>query len=184
VTLLVTFIIIYVINLYQKQLVQLANEDPLTGLSNRRKFNDTLEKLIKMYHKGVNHIVLILIDVDDFKEVNDVFGHVVGDQTLVRIAEILKTQMRQTDLIARWGGEEFAILLSGVDKEKAVEIAQKFLSAVKDDTVIQTLLQKPLTISIGLGELSSVESQDGLVQKVDKALYAAKNNGKNQLIFV
>jgi len=184
VTLLVTLIIIYTINLYQKQLVQMANEDSLTGLANRRRFNDSFEKLMKMYHNGVNHIVLILIDIDDFKEVNDAFGHLVGDQTLVRIAEILKEQLRQTDLIARWGGEEFAILLSGVSKEKAVEIAQKLLGAVKDDTVLQALLQRQLTISVGLGELSSVESQDGLVQKVDKALYAAKNNGKDQLIIV
>jgi len=184
VTLLVTLIIIYTINLYQKQLVQMANEDSLTGLANRRQFNNSFDKLMKMYHKGVNHIVLILIDVDDFKEVNDAFGHLVGDQALVRIAEILKEQLRQTDLIARWGGEEFAVLLNDVSKEKATEIAQKLLCAVKDDASLQTLLQKPLTISLGLGELRSTDSQDGLVQKVDKALYAAKTSGKNQLVIV
>lgn len=182
VTLLVTLIIIYTINIYQKQLVQMASEDALTRLANRRKFNEHFEKLYKLYKKGVNKITLLLIDIDDFKAVNDTFGHLVGDEALVRVAEILRTQLRASDRVARWGGEEFALLLVDVPHENALEIAQKICQAIREDDVLGALLQRPLTVSIGLGELSSFESQDGLVHKVDNALYEAKKAGKDQVV--
>jgi len=182
VTVLVTFIILYTINIYQKQLVQLASEDALTGLANRRKFNEHFEKLYKLYKKGVNRLTLLLIDIDDFKEVNDTFGHLIGDEALIRVADILRVELRASDMIARWGGEEFALLLVDVSPEKAMEIAQKLCQAIKEDKVLTQLLQKPLTVSIGLGELSSLESQDGLVYKVDNALYEAKKAGKDQVV--
>jgi len=182
VTLLVTLIIIYTINIYQKQLVQLASEDALTGLANRRKFNEHFEKCSKIYRKGVNRLTLLLIDIDDFKEVNDTLGHLVGDEVLVRVAAILKMELRATDLVARWGGEEFALLLIDVPSKNALEIAQNICHAIKEDAVLQDILQKQLTVSIGLGELTSLESQDGLVHKVDLALYEAKKAGKDQVI--
>ena len=182
VTLLVTLIIIYTINIYQKQLVQLASEDSLTGLANRRKFNEHFEKLYKLYKKGINTLTVFLIDIDDFKSVNDDFGHLVGDQVLMRVAEILKEDLRSSDLIARWGGEEFAILLVDVNDEKVMEIAQKICHTIKEDTMLKELLQRSLTVSIGVGNLTSLESQDGLVHKVDTALYAAKQAGKDQVV--
>jgi len=182
VTLLVTLIIIYTINIYQKQLVQLASEDALTGLANRRKFNEHFEKCSKIYRKGVNRLTLLLIDIDDFKEVNDTLGHLVGDDVLVRVAAILKMELRATDLVARWGGEEFALLLIDVPSKNALEIAQNICHAIKEDALLQDILQKQLTVSIGLGELTSLESQDGLVHKVDLALYEAKKAGKDQVI--
>jgi diguanylate cyclase (GGDEF)-like protein len=182
VTLLVTLIIIYTINIYQKQLVQLASEDSLTGLANRRKFNEHFEKLYKLYLKRVHKLTLLLIDIDDFKSVNDDFGHLVGDQALIRAAEILKADLRSSDLVARWGGEEFAVLLVDVNPEKAREIAQKICDSMKEDVVLKELLQRSLTVSIGVGELTSLESQDGLVHKVDTALYEAKEAGKDQVV--
>ena len=182
VTLLVTLIIIYTIDIYQKQLIQLASEDALTGLANRRKFNEHFEKLYKLYRKEVNKITLLLIDIDDFKAVNDTLGHLVGDEALIRIAEILKKKLRATDLIARWGGEEFAFLLVDVTSQNALEIAQNICQAIREDAMLCDIVQKQLTVSIGLGELSSLESQDGLVHKVDTALYEAKKAGKDQVI--
>lgn len=182
VTLLVTFIIIYTINIYQRQLVQMASEDSLTGLANRRKFNEHFDKLYKLYKKGVNKLTLLLIDIDDFKGVNDTFGHLIGDEALVRVAEILRAELRASDMIARWGGEEFALLLIDVADEKSVEIAQKICQAIREDMALNSLLQRPLTVSIGLGNLSSLESQDGLVYKVDNALYEAKKAGKDQVV--
>lgn len=182
VTLLVTFIIIYTINIYQKQLVQLASEDALTGLANRRKFNEHFEKVYKHYKKGVARLTLLLIDIDDFKVVNDTFGHLIGDEVLIRVAEILKTELRTSDVTARWGGEEFALLLVDVTAQNALEIAQKICHAIKEDKVINDLLQRAVTVSIGVGELSSFESQDGLVHKVDTALYEAKKAGKDQVV--
>ena len=160
----------------------MASEDALTGLANRRKFNEHFEKLYKLYKKGINRLTLFLIDIDDFKEVNDTFGHLIGDEALIRVADILRVELRASDMIARWGGEEFALLLIDVSPEKAMEIAQKLCQAIKEDKVLTQLLQKPLTVSIGLGELSSLESQDGLVYKVDNALYEAKKAGKDQVV--
>ena len=182
VTLLVTVIIIYTINIYQKQLVQMASEDALTGLSNRRKFNEYFERVCKAYQKSVKNITLILIDIDDFKWVNDTFGHLIGDKALIRVAHIIKDQLRATDMVSRWGGEEFSILLVDVSKEDAIKMAENIRQTIKDDSDLFELLSKPLTISLGLGELTSFDSQDGLVSKVDKALYKAKDAGKNQLI--
>ena len=182
VTILVTLIIVYTINIYQKQLVEMASEDSLTRLANRRKFNELFEKFYKLYHKGVNKLTLVLIDIDDFKKVNDDFGHLVGDQVLIRMAEILRTELRNSDMITRWGGEEFALLLVDVELEDATKIAQKVCEVVREDGVLNELLGRQLTVRIGLGELSSLESQDGLVHKVDSALYEAKRTGKNQVI--
>jgi len=182
VTLLVTLIIIYTINIYQKQLVQMASEDSLTGLANRRKFNDDFEKLYKRYKKGVNKLTLLLIDIDDFKGVNDTYGHLIGDEALVRVAHILRAELRASDMVARWGGEEFALLLVDVTLQNATEIAQNICHAIKEDQVLNELLQRSLTVSIGLGEMSSLESQDGLVHKVDNALYEAKKAGKDQVV--
>lgn len=182
VTLAVTLIIVYTINLYQNQLIQLASEDVLTGLANRRKFNEVFELYYKRYPKEIRSLTLLLIDIDDFKSVNDTFGHLVGDQTLVHTARILKEQLRQSDTIARWGGEEFAILLSNIEEKHALEVAQKICNAVQNDAALIALLQRPLSVSVGVGMLSALESQDGLVHKVDHALYEAKKAGKNQVI--
>lgn len=182
VTLVVTLIIIYTINIYQKQLVEMASEDSLTKLANRRKFNEIFEKLHRLYKNGVNKLTLILIDIDDFKQVNDDFGHLVGDQVLVRIAEILRGELRSSDVVTRWGGEEFALLLTDVTIENAKQIAQKICEATREDSVLMGLLGRQLTVSIGVGELNSLESQDGLVHKVDNALYEAKRTGKNQVV--
>lgn len=184
ITLLITIIIIYTINIYQNQLIQLASEDTLTGLANRRKFNEYFERALKLYHKSVKSVTLILIDIDDFKQVNDTLGHLMGDKALVRIAQILKSKLRTTDMVARWGGEEFAILLLDVPKTDAINIAYTIHASIKEDEELCAFLKKPITISLGLGELTNAESQDGLVYKVDTALYSAKNKGKDQLVIV
>ncbi len=182
VTALVTLIIVYTINIYQKQLVEMASEDSLTKLANRRRFDELFEKFYKLYKKGVNKLTLVLIDIDDFKRVNDDFGHLVGDQVLIRISEILKAELRNSDIITRWGGEEFAILFVDVSLENTVQIAQNICDATREDKILNELLGRQLTLSIGVGELNSLESQDGLVYKVDIALYEAKRKGKNQVI--
>ncbi|ACZ13191.1 sensor domain-containing diguanylate cyclase [Sulfurospirillum deleyianum] len=182
VTLLVIAIIVYTINIYQKQLVQLASEDALTKLYNRREFNEQFERFSKMHHKGQTSLALMLIDVDDFKEVNDTFGHLVGDEVLVRLAQLLKENVRSSDIVARWGGEEFAILLVGVCIETTEEIAQILCERIKHDAVLQGILGRALSVSIGVGMFNHLESQDGLVHKVDNALYAAKKAGKDQVV--
>lgn len=182
VTLIIVFIIIYVINIYQKQLENIAGEDTLTSLANRRKFNEDFEKVIKNSHKKTNKVLLFLIDIDDFKYVNDTYGHLIGDQVLKRVALVLKASLRKNDKIARWGGEEFAILLEDTSLENGLHIAEKLSAAIKTDVQIQEMIEKPLTLSMGVGALKSSDSQDGLIQKVDKALYRAKEQGKDSIV--
>jgi diguanylate cyclase (GGDEF)-like protein len=179
VTLIVTLIIAYTIGIYQKQLVDLAGEDSLTKLSNRRKFDEMFGEL---YKKGSAKLTLMLIDIDDFKKVNDDFGHLVGDQTLIRVADILRRKLGPEDVITRWGGEEFAVLIEGETLKSVAETAQKIREAVEEDMMLGEILGRPLTVSIGVGELTTLESQDGLIHKVDEALYKAKRTGKNQVI--
>lgn len=185
VTLLVILVIVYAINIYQKKLEKQAEEDFLTGLANRRKFNDEFEKMYNLYKRAsIKTLSLVLIDIDNFKKINDTFGHLVGDKTLVRLSALLKKNLRKTDLVARWGGEEFSVLLVDTKKEEVEKIAQKLRLAVKEDKELLSLLEKPLTISLGCGELLSEDSQDGLIAKVDEALYKAKEQGKDQLVSI
>ena len=185
ITIIITMIIIYIINIYQKKLEKQANEDILTGIYNRRKFNEQFEHLSELfYRKSIKKLTLILIDVDNFKNVNDTLGHLSGDRVLNRLANIMKEQYRKSDIIARWGGEEFAILLINTPKNEAIKLAEETRNSIKTDKELFKILEKELTISLGLGELENKDSQDGLISKVDKALYDAKNGGKDKLVVV
>jgi len=185
ITIAIASIIIYVINIYQKQLEQQAEEDVLTKIYNRRKFNERFEHLFELYYrKNIKSLTLILIDIDDFKVVNDTLGHLSGDKILTRVAKILKNQHRKSDIVARWGGEEFALLLVDTSKAEAIKIAEDLRVNIKEDEDILAILDRPLTISLGLGELQSKDSQDGLILKVDNALYEAKDSGKDKLVVV
>lgn len=184
ITFLVVLIIVYAINIYQKQLEKTASEDALTGLYNRRKFNEYFESVYRQYKKSINTITLVLIDIDNFKEINDTCGHLSGDRALVRVGQILHENLRKTDMIARWGGEEFALLFCDIKKDDVVNLCEMIRIKVQEDKELCSILGEELTISLGLGELANEDSQDGLVSKVDKALYSAKNKGKNQLVIV
>jgi diguanylate cyclase (GGDEF)-like protein len=183
IALIVIILIIYVINIYQKQLETLSHEDSLTGLANRRKFNEEMEKILNLfYRKNIEKVSLILFDIDDFKKVNDTFGHLTGDAVLIRLADILKKYFRKTDLIVRWGGEEIAIILIDSNFNKTIKLIEKLQLQIKEDEKLIQLIQKPLTLSIGFGELQSKDSLDGLILKVDNALYEAKDSGKDRLV--
>jgi len=110
--------------------------------------------------------------------------HLIGDKVLIRFSHILKENLRTTDLIARWGGEEFAVLFADTPKEEALKIVEKLRIAIKEDSVLQEILERPMTSSFGFSELRSEDSQDGLIGKVDNALYEAKSSGKDQLVVV
>ncbi len=185
ITLLVVLIIIYTINIYQRQLEQLAEEDSLTGLANRRKFNEEFEHMYNLYkRRNLKKLSLVFMDMDDFKKVNDSFGHLIGDKVLIRLGVILKQQLRKTDVVSRWGGEEFAILLVDTDKDEVFKIADKLRVSIKEDKILNEILDTPITVSLGLSELTSGDSQDGLIGKVDDALYKAKGSGKDKIIVV
>lgn len=127
---------------------------------------------------------MMMLDIDNFKAVNDTFGHLVGDKVLIRFSDILKENLRKTDLIARWGGEEFTVLFIDTPKEEAIKIVEKLRIAIKEDSVLQEILERPMTSSFGFSELRSEDSQDGLIGKVDDALYKAKSSGKDKLVAI
>jgi diguanylate cyclase (GGDEF)-like protein len=158
-----------------------ANTDALTGLSNRHAMNDEFSRELNRCVKDENPITLIMIDVDNFKKFNDMFGHVAGDRALSAVAAILKKQFRPCDLLVRYGGDEFAVLLPEVDMELATTIADRVRTAVSGDTESSndSLIKIPIQISMGVACLKNEGTLTALIRDADAALYRAKRAGRN-----
>jgi diguanylate cyclase (GGDEF)-like protein len=157
----------------------LANTDPLTGALNRRSFNEVAEK--KMIISEVNRrpYTMVYIDLDDFKMVNDRFGHAVGDHVLKTVVDTIQAQIRSTDFLARLGGDEFAILLTDIDQEYARPIAERLQSSLLKKMKYN---EWGITFSIGvLTVLSMPDSPDKLVSLTDALMYEVKSRGKNAI---
>jgi diguanylate cyclase (GGDEF)-like protein len=156
-----------------------ANTDVLTHLINRRAMMHQLEIAMNQFDRSDRIFAIILIDVDFFKRVNDVYGHDGGDVVLVHLAKILQTKLRKSDAASRWGGEEFLILLPDTTLNRACELAERLRSYVETNPTTSNI---QITISLGIAVIhqhgNSVES---LITAADHALYAAKNNGRNQV---
>ena len=158
-----------------------ANTDALTGLSNRHAMNNEFSRELNRCVKDKNPVALIMIDVDNFKKFNDMFGHVAGDRALSAVAAILKKQFRPRDLLVRYGGDEFAVLLPEVEMELATTIADRVRAAVSGDTESSndSLIQIPIQISMGVACLKNNGTLTALIRDADAALYRAKNAGRN-----
>lgn len=169
-----------------KQLTYLANSDGLTGIANRRQFDNALAKAIDRGRREQKFISLLMIDVDHFKRFNDTYGHDVGDKALKKVATALSLCCGRTDdLAARYGGEEFAVVLPETSEEKAQHVANKIMDAISALAI--SFESSPdndaLTISIGIATqkcLTTLSSSE-LITLADKALYLAKNRGRNQI---
>lgn len=160
-----------------KALELLSNTDPLTGIFNRAKFNSELETYIRAYSaQDPGVISLIIFDIDDFKEINDQYGHLVGDRVLQELADTVKLNIRENDLLFRWGGEEFVVLLKETDKDQAMIVAEK-LRKIIDGRLFQGSIH--ITCSFGVVTGDRVCSVDEFLGRGDKHLYMAKANGKN-----
>ena len=181
VTLIVILIILYMIKIYNKKLEYLVLHDPLTKLPNRRSFNNSFESSLLLFNRNKNSKALLFFDVDDFKKVNDEFGHLLGDKVLIQISSILQKEVRKSDYISRWGGEEFSILLHDLSLENAKVFALNLKDKIEHDEVLNQLIKKRLTASFGLTMFKENDNMDGLVNRVDQALYDAKNSGKNKV---
>jgi len=158
-----------------------ATTDALTGLSNRHTMEELFEREISRCEKDNNPISLIMIDIDNFKVFNDHFGHVAGDRALSAVAAILKHQFRPRDVLVRFGGDEFAILLPEVAEELGVTIADRVRQTVCGDTGdgSDSLIQIPIKISMGIAEHKKGDSLSSLIRAADAALYRAKHAGRN-----
>lgn len=160
-----------------------ATTDALTGLSNRHAMDETFPREINRCIQNEQPVTLIMIDVDGFKSFNDKFGHIAGDRALSAVARILQSQFRPRDLLVRFGGDEFSVLLPGVKVADALVIADRVRKAVSGDTESSndSLIQVPVQISMGVAELESNGSYESLLQSADAALYRAKNAGRNSV---
>jgi len=158
-----------------------ATTDALTGLGNRHAMEDTFPRELKRCANNEHPVSLIMIDVDRFKKFNDQFGHVAGDRALSAVAHVLKKQFRTKDLLARYGGDEFAVLLPEVAETEALVIAERVRTAVAGKTSdgSDSLIRVPVEISIGVAELDAQGTYESLLKSADAALYRAKDAGRN-----
>lgn len=171
-----------------KEMERLSITDPLTGLFNRRYFYDALEKEIERVKRYNVSFSVVLLDIDDFKKVNDEYGHLAGDRVLQIIADILRRTLRKVDIIARYGGEEFILLLPNTQKEEAELIANRIREEVsktvfecKSDKGVEVIC--PITISGGITTCpDDFIELDKLLSAADRAMYEAKSLGKNRII--
>ncbi|MEA1919989.1 MAG: GGDEF domain-containing protein [Campylobacterota bacterium] len=154
--------------------------DPLTRIFNRQAMDDYMHIKCNMNSHAKNFHLLIL-DIDDFKSVNDTFGHIAGDKVLIFLANILKKTLRDGDPIFRYGGEEFITILNRTDKEGAILAAERILELVRNNKLLFKNRQMSITLSIGLAHCSEDDTPMTLIERADKALYEAKHMGKDQV---
>ena len=156
------------------QLAQQSQTDPLTGLANRRAFNAAMEKAIDNASAHGGALSLAIVDIDHFKSINDLYGHPVGDQTLVSVAQALQAQCVDLGMVARFGGEEFAVVLPG----SALSDAQRHGEDMRE-AVANMAQGMPVTISAGVTDYGPGDTISDLYARADQALYAAKKSGRN-----
>ena len=159
------------------KLRSLAYRDYLTGLYNRRRIEELLEAMYKTEQLKHGGLSLLFCDIDHFKRVNSRFGHPAGDEVLVKLADVFKQHFRRGDVVGRWGGEEFMIILSNLSQRETQDIAETLRKRVLKETFPHV---GELTISIGVAVLQSGEDVNSLVSRADRALRQAKQNGRNR----
>ncbi|MBP2231472.1 diguanylate cyclase (GGDEF)-like protein [Azospirillum agricola] len=157
-----------------------AQTDPLTQLPNRRHMIERLESELGRIARHGGSFTLVMVDIDHFKAINDAFGHAVGDTALVETARILRQNLRGHDLCARWGGEEFLILLTETDQEQAKTVAEKLRRLVDDHRMRVEGRDIHITLSLGIAAHRPDWTADACIQAADDALYAAKRAGRNR----
>ncbi len=168
----------------QQELEQMALHDPLTGLANRRKFKTRYDLEVARQQRMSCSLALLLIDLDHFKRINDGLGHLVGDECLRRVANVLSSNVRVVDLIARFGGEEFLVLLSDTGRQEALLVAESLRKAVADAVVPGPDSQPiQITISVGVAARSAGDARsfDQLLEEADQGVYAAKRAGRDRV---
>jgi diguanylate cyclase (GGDEF)-like protein len=158
-----------------------AKTDALTGLNNRHSMEEVFNREIQRCRRDEQPVSLVMIDVDNFKVFNDRFGHIAGDRALSAVASILRHQFRPRDLLVRYGGDEFAVLLPEIDQAKALTIAERVRESVCGNTGNgnDSLVQIPVEISMGVAELAAEGDLTSLLRAADEALYRAKRAGRN-----
>lgn len=156
-----------------------ATTDPLTKIYNRAYFNTRIGQEIDRAHRYKTRLSLILFDIDHFKGINDTFGHLSGDDVLKEISSLCQKNIRSSDLLARWGGEEFVILIPEPKKDAAMLLAEKLRFIIEDNTF---KIDRQVTCSFGVADYDGEEKKDVFISRADNALYSAKETGRNKVV--
>ena len=155
-----------------------ADTDALTGVLNRAGFNEVMVREVGRARRYQQALSVAILDIDHFKRVNDEFGHPAGDQVLVRTAKLLSSSVRDSDTVARWGGEEFAVIAPTTPEEGAARLAEKLRSFMEATHLGP---KEPVTASFGVAQLRPDDTVETLLQRADAALYRAKQSGRNRV---
>jgi diguanylate cyclase (GGDEF)-like protein len=180
VTVLVLAITLYTVNHIQLRLEHLASIDKLSGLANREQGDILLDQAMQDATRFGQRLCLVLVDIDHFKQINDHYGHLSGDGVIQELSALLRASVRRTDVVSRWGGEEFIILMNGCSLKEAAALAEK----IRAKTAAHHFALNPpasITASFGVVECQLDETSSGFFARADAALYAAKANGRNQV---
>lgn len=172
---------------YEQKILELSNRDPLTNIYNRRYVHNRAEEIIEEYKRIGKIFSVCIIDIDNFKEINDTFGHQVGDRVLKEFASIINDNLRIYDVLGRYGGEEFIIILNNIDEKKSHTVMNRILNIIREKTFIFDGNRVAFTFSAGIVSCREVQKDkielDELVKLADKRMYHAKNTGKNKVVF-
>ena len=171
------------INFMYSKTRHMSVTDALTGLYNRRHFEDNLEREFLRAVRYDNHLSFAMIDIDYFKQVNDTYGHSAGDYVLKEVAYLISQTFRKTDMVFRYGGEEFAVIITETPLSKAVVPLERLRKTVEENNFTYNGQKIDITISIGASEVNEqTNTVHQLFELADKALYKAKENGRNRVV--
>jgi diguanylate cyclase (GGDEF)-like protein len=166
--------------LYQ-QALQSATTDPLTGVKNRAAMESSMKRELGLAHRHGHSLSMILLDLDHFKAVNDQYGHLIGDQVLRAVATVAEETIRDSDMIFRFGGEEFLVLLHSTQLSGAALLAERMRRRIEELEIFPDLDMR-ITASMGVVTMHEDESAETIFMRVDNAMYRAKNNGRNRVV--
>jgi len=180
ITAVVIFLTNMTISTYQKRLEIMATTDKLTGIFNRQSFDVLFTQTIKDALRKDAFFSVILIDLDHFKQINDTYGHLTGDAVICHVTKVFGEIIRSSDVLCRWGGEEFIVLLKECHLDDAYIMAEKIRTAVNASPTLHNGIDIPITVSSGVAEYHAPEEGDSLLARVDTSLYCAKKNGRDR----
>tara|TARA_R110000782_G_scaffold235939_3_gene321997 strand:- start:3771 stop:4673 length:903 start_codon:yes stop_codon:yes gene_type:complete len=167
--------------LLYKQAVEKAYIDPLTGVNNRAAFDKSIEQEMEFSARHKHNLTLMMLDLDKFKDINDNYGHTVGDAILRSFADSIMKCLRRSDILFRYGGEEFSVLLRNTGTEGASLLAERMRKNVEEMEFEYNKIKIKTTVSIGLTQMQEGESIIDFIERADELLYSAKNNGRNRV---
>ncbi len=161
--------------------VRAAQKDPLTGINNRAAMDSVLVREIEMARRHEMPLSLIVMDIDKFKTINDTYGHAAGDEIIKSFTKAVGSAIRKTDMLFRYGGEEFVVIMSNTGRDGSMLLAERIRRSIEKMEVLPPRCPLPVTVSLGVATLKGKENGNGLFKRADRALYEAKASGRNRV---